>query len=259
MATLSVVIVTRNEERNIGACLESVQWADEIIVIDMFSTDKTVEIARRFTQKIYFDGHYLNDMRKNLGFDKAACEWVLNVDADELISPELCREIKETIDSGPQHDGYFIPFKHYYMNRWMKYGGWYPSYIIRLLRKGKGRYVKEDEHNLVRIQGTVGYLKNPVIHKGFGNPVSFARKHNLYSSNIARAAFQRGEKVSLRMLFVRPPYIFCKRFLFQKGFLDGIPGLILMTEFVFFLFLEQVKLWKLYRDDKKTSTAGKPA
>lgn len=246
MSTISAVIITRNEERNIERCLESIKWVDEIILVDMFSTDRTVEITRKYTDKIYFNEHYLNDMRKNFGFEKATGDWIINIDADEVVSTDLCNEIIDVTQNNPQHDGYFIPFKHYFMNRWIKHGGWYPCYLIRLFRNGEGHFAKEDEHQLLQVRGTTGYLNNPFIHIGLGDAHSFAKKHDLYSTNIAMAAFRRGEKVSLGKLFFRPLYIFIKRFIIQLGFLDGIPGLILMSEYVYFLFLEQVKLLRLH-------------
>lgn len=252
MPTITVAVVVKNEENNIEKCLNSVKWADEIIIVDMFSTDKTVEIAKKFTDKIYSYYDYFFDIGKNFAFEKAGCDWVLSLDADEIITDDLHNEIIKVINSSPLHNGFYIPFKHYFMNKWMRHGGWYPSYIIRLFKKGCGKYTVEGAHQLLQIKGSIGYLVNPVIHMGLKNPDIFSKKHSLYSTMIAKAAFSRKEKVSFRKLFIRPPYIFIKRYIFQLGFLDGIPGLILMSQFCYYLFLEQIKLFNLYKNDKKT-------
>lgn len=163
---ISVIILTLNEEKDLPGCLESVKWADEIVIIDSFSSDKTIEIAKRFKCKIFqkkFEGF---GELKNYAISKTSNKWILNLDADERVTEELRKEM-EKIFENPEFDGYYFPRKSYVGKKWLKYGGQYPSYQLRLFKKDKGGFEDFVIHERVRMEGNVGYMKNDLIHYNF--------------------------------------------------------------------------------------------
>lgn len=163
---LSVVILTLNEEKNLAACLKTVRWTDDIVIVDSFSTDKTVQVAKRFGCRVFqkrFDGF---GRLKNYAISKARNTWVLNLDADERISGKLRKEIERALEN-TEFDGYYFPRKSYVGKKWLKHGGQYPSYQLRLFRKDKGRFEDAVIHERMRVAGKTGYMKNDLIHYNF--------------------------------------------------------------------------------------------
>ncbi|UCC91212.1 MAG: glycosyltransferase family 2 protein [Candidatus Aenigmatarchaeota archaeon] len=165
---VSVSIITLNEERDLPECLESVKWADEIVVVDSFSSDKTVEIAKKFGCKIFQEdaGGRRLAILKNYAISKTRKDWVLSLDADEVITPELRKETEEVLKN-PKFDGYYFPRKSYIGKKWVKHAGQYPSYQLRLFKKDRGRFENSLVHERVKINGKVGYMKNDMIHYNF--------------------------------------------------------------------------------------------
>ena len=159
MEKVSVTIITRNEEKNILACLESVQWADEIIISDSGSTDSTATIAAKYTNKVHHDPWYGFGKQKNLCADRASYQWILNVDADERVSSDLRRDIVNILEKPDSLDGYYMPRKNYFCGQWIKRGGWYPDYNLRLYRKDFGRFSEREFHEAVVLKGKAGYLR----------------------------------------------------------------------------------------------------
>ncbi|MCK4326656.1 glycosyltransferase family 2 protein, partial [bacterium] len=210
-----------------------------------------VEICRRYTDKIYYHDSFFMSGRVNFGIEKATGDWILNIDPDERVTEELRDEIRQALKNNLSDcSGFFIPFRHYFLGQVMKYGGWWPSYIIRLYKKAQAKYGQEGHHLLVAVGGRVGYLKSPIHHIGFAKSIShFVKKHDFYSSNIALLRYEQGERSSIIRLLVRPAYIFLKRFIFMRGYKDGLGGFILMVIYVFFLFLEEAKLWALSKSE----------
>lgn len=156
MSTLSVIVITLNEERHIAACLESVAWADEIIVVDAESKDETVAIARRFTARVFIEKFRGYSGQKNFALAQARGEWVLWLDADERVTPELAEEIRRTIAAAPAAAGFEMPRKAYFLGRWIRHCGWYPGYVLRLFRRERGRFDDREVHETLLLDGEKG-------------------------------------------------------------------------------------------------------
>jgi glycosyltransferase involved in cell wall biosynthesis len=239
------VIITYNESRNIRRCLESVSWADEIVVVDSHSTDDTKIIASEFTDKIY-------DLRwegfgpaKEFAKSQATVEWILSVDADEVVTENLRDEIKGTIRSEDSKNGYFIPRRSNFLGRWIRHGGWYPDLVLRLFRKAKGEFTQRLVHEEVRVDGRKGCLKNDLLHYTDPDFDHYLEKLNRYTSLDALQLSTEGREAKLLYILLRPPLTFFKMFIFKRGFLDGVPGLILSVSSAFHVFSKYVKLWHL--------------
>lgn len=240
--SLSVVIVTLNEESNIRECLETVKWADEIIVVDSFSKDGTREIANRYTDKVYqLDRQGFGEL-KNCALSKAECDWVLSLDADERVTPDLAREIAKSIEK-PSFEGYAIPRKAYFLGRWMRHGGWYPGHVVRLFRRERGRFTDDLVHESVIVDGRVGRLSENILHYTDPNLAHYMQKLDKYTSLAALELQKRGQSFTLPQL-LHPPLLFLKMYLFRRGFLDGLPGLILSLLSSFYVLLKYAKLWE---------------
>lgn len=240
--TLSVVLATFNEEKNLSGCLESVKdLADEIIVVDGTSSDKTVEIAKRYNAKIKITTNKQNfHINKQMAIDIAACDWILQMDADEHVSKELKKEIKEEIEKNHNSDinGYWMPRKNWFLGRFLLKGGQYPDYTIRLYKRGKGKLPQKDIHEQAQVEGKVGYLKNALLHYPYANFSVYLTKWNRYNNFIANQIkddmkknnfFQRVYE-GINYLIFKPVYWFLLTFFRHKGFYDGWQG------FVFSLF-----------------------
>jgi len=250
MDKLSVVVITRNEEKNIRGCLKSVKWADEIIVVDDMSSDGTVEICREYTKKIF-----LNDSKggfhknKNLGIEKTTGGWVLSLDADEIISPELAEEIKEAINN-PGKIGYYIPRKNYFLGRWIRGCGWWPDRIIRLFKKGVTKWPL-DIHDTPRIEekNKVGYLRNSLIHYTYRSLNQYFEKFNRYTSRLAQEEFEKGIRIGKRNFLIyflmKPLFWFLRKYLLWKGFRDGFRGLFISLSSALVIFVTYAKLWEI--------------
>lgn len=233
MPKLSVVLATHNEENNIGACLESIKClAGEIVIVDGSSTDKTRVIGKSFGAKIFIVPNRLMFHRnKQLALEKASGEWILQLDADERVMPSLCEEIKSTINHQPSTiNGYYIPRKNYFLGKWLRKGGQYPDYIIRVVRRGKAYFPCETVHEQIKVEGKVNYLKNPLIHLANANLKSYFIKAEIYTSETAlKLKKEKARKniiSSFNFLVVKPIYTFFNIFIRHKGFVDGFYGLL---------------------------------
>jgi glycosyltransferase involved in cell wall biosynthesis len=243
---LSAVIITHNEEANIEECLRSVAWADQIVVVDAMSSDSTCEIARRYTTCVFpkpWEGYV--EARKH-GLAKAEGEWVLALDADERITPELRAEI-ETQLKEPGSDGYMIPRKAYFLGRWIRHCGWYPGYVIRLVRKDRAWVTDKRVHEGMRVDGSVGTLTNPILHYTYPTVRTYFGRFNRYTSLAAEELFAEGRPARLTDILLRPPFQFLKMYFAKLGILDGLQGLVLCTFSSFYVFVKYVKLWELWR------------
>lgn len=195
MTTISAVIVAFNEEANIKACLESVKWTDEIILVDSFSTDKTVEIAKQYSAKIFQKKWKGFAADKDFGVTKAASEWIVLIDADERITEKLKEEIKEKLNKVSEYDGYFIPRKNYFSGKWIKHCGWYPNYMLRLFKKDKGRHDKREVHERVVVEGKVGYLKELLEHYSYKSVSDYRQRFDRYTSLEAQEMMRNNARV----------------------------------------------------------------
>lgn len=240
---LSVVIITKNEERNIRECLETVNWADEIIVVDSFSTDNTVEIARGYTDKVFQRAFTNYADQRNFAASLASCPWILVVDADERVTPDLKAEIQQVL-SDNSFSGYRIPHLDYIFGKPIRHGGWYPQYHVRLYRKDMGRWEGE-VHEKVILEGKVGCLRNPLIHYSHLRIANFLHKLNQYTSVEADYLYRRGQRTNILKLIFWPPVVFVYKYFYRLGFLDGFHGLVLAVLLACYHFVKHAKLLEL--------------
>ncbi len=245
---LSVVISAFNEEKKITNCLESVKWADEIVFINNLSTDRTAEIARKYTTKIYTqkNDHNNIDLQKNLGIEKAIGEWVLLLDGDEIIPPELAKEIQSTMQLGNSDiNGYEIPRKNIIFGKWIQHSGWYPDYQLRLFRRGLGKYEKKHYHEPINVGGKISKLNNPLTHHNFETISQFLYKQLIiYAPNEAEDLLRKGYRFDWRGAIRLPMSEFLSRFFAREGYKDGLHGLILAILMGFYHFAIFVYLWE---------------
>ncbi len=245
MEKISVAIITKNEELNIRECLESVKWADEIVVVDNGSTDQTRQICQEFQARVYQEEWKGFPRQKNSAIEKTRNEWVLSLDADERVSPDLRQEIERVLGGESSTDGYFIARKNFFLGRWIKHCGWFPDYNLRLFRKSRGHFLERAVHERVEIQGKVGYLKNPLEHKTYRTLTDFFARMDRYSTLAAREMFREGRRYRFRDTFFRPPFTFLQMYLLQAGFLEGYLGFLLSALYSFYTFAKYSKLKEL--------------
>ena len=249
MFPVSVVIVTKNEEKNIEDALKSVADADEIIIVDSFSTDRTIEICKAYTGKIFQHEWQGFAGQKQLAVDYASGPWVLLLDADERVTPELKKEIIGNISplSSPpaSHElyGFFLPRKNFFLGKWIRYSGWWPDYTLRLFRKDKASLEDREVHEKVIVDGPTAYLKGPLEHYTYRSIADFLRKMENYSTLAAREVRKKSGAPGLFAVAVRPSITFIKMFFLKLGFLDGAYGLLLALLYSHYTFLKYVKAW----------------
>lgn len=246
MKSLSVIVITKNEERNIVECLESVRWAKEIVVVDGGSDDKTVELARQYTPKVYVKSWEGFAASKDFGLQKCAGEWILWLDADERVTIELSREIQGILEQQEIAGvGYEVSRKAFFLGRWIKHCGWYPGYVLRLFRRGDGRFSDNKVHERLEIEGPIGRLKADLLHHTDPNLWHYYEKFNRYTSLAAEELSDQGEVFRIGQLIVRPIWTFIRMYFIKSGFLDGVQGLILCVLSASYVFTKYAKLWEL--------------
>jgi len=221
---LSVVIITLNEEAKIKDCLESVAWADEIIVVDSFSEDSTVEIARNYTDKIYQREFAGFGEQKNFALSKTSGDWILSIDADERVTFELQEEIKRTL-ANPRACGYYMRVKSYFLGKWIKHCGWWPGYHLRLFRRDCGRFTDRLVHEAVQVDGPTAKLKNPLEHHPFFSVSDLIKKADTYSTLGAKVMVAEGKSSSSCHALTHSAFAFLKTYFIKMGILDGWRGL----------------------------------
>jgi len=242
---VSVYVLTTNNRRTIERCLKSLFWAKELIVLDSFSQDGTYEICKQYTDKIYRRNWTGHRDQYQYAADLTTQDWIMFVDADEEIPPELSDEVRMELDGrAKEFDGYFVYRRTYYLGRWIRYGGWYPDGEIRLYRKEKGRW-EGGLHAKLVVDGKIGVLKNQYLHYTYGNISDQIQTIDRYSNVAARDLFGGGEKFSLFKLLFHPPFRFVKEYLLKLGFRDGLPGLIIIVSTMFYVFIKYAKFWEL--------------
>jgi len=228
---ISVVILTCNNQDTIKNCLESASWAGEIVIVDSFSSDKTLEIARQYTDKIWqrqWPGFF---QQWNFAIAQATREWVFVLASDEYISPELKKEIEGAISEKSEIAGYFLPRKTYFLNKWIRYCGWYPDYGVRLFKKGMGKFDNRKVHESMVLTGTARRFKNPIIHYSYSTISDYIVRMNMYTSLTAEQMADDGVKLDMKNIkkiaVKKSIKTFWKMYVRQRGFLDGMHGFIL--------------------------------
>ena len=246
MRKLSVAIITFNEESNIARALKSVSFADEIVVVDSHSTDKTVEICKEFGATVTlreFAGHV---DQKNFALGLTEHDWVLSLDADEVITDGLKDEIIQVLNADNIKDGYKMPRLAFYLGRWIKHSGWYPDYKTRLVNKTKAKWVGIDPSDRLELDGALGTFKNDFLHYTYQDVAHHLRTINSYTSITAERLFEKGKKTCVLDLTVRPFLVLIKKYFLKLGFLDGIPGLVIAITTAFYTFSKYLKLRELW-------------
>jgi len=243
MVNLSVVVITKNEEACLAECLESVKWAGEIIVVDDESADKTVEIARKYTEKIFPRKMDVEGKHRNWAYAQALNLWVLSLDADEKVTPELRLEIEEAIKS-QGCVAYDIPLRNFIGSYWVKYGGWYPASKVRLFRKDKFKYEEAKVHPRVFIDGQCGHLKSDIIHKGYPSLEHFLNSVNRQSTLEAEKWINTERRMNLVWITWRSVDRFFRRYLRKKAYKDGLYGFVI----AYFDSLYQILSYLKYKE-----------
>jgi glycosyltransferase involved in cell wall biosynthesis len=240
--SLSVVIITRNEAQAIRDCLESVRFADQIVVLDSGSTDGTPGICRECGAAVHAGGDWPGfGPQKNRAIALATGDWVLSLDADERVTPELRAEIQGVL-AAPRADAYRMPRRSRYLTRYMRHSGWYPDHVTRLFRRGRARFSDDLVHERLIVEGSVGTLANPLLHEAFTSAEEVLDKVNRYSSAGAEMAHRRGRRASLAGAVLRGAWSFFRTYFLKAGFLDGREGFMLAVSNAEGTYYRHVKL-----------------
>ena len=224
MAKLSVILITKNEATNICACLESVGWADEIIVVDAGSSDGTAEICRGLGAQVYVHDWPGFGMQKNRALSYATNEWVFSIDADERVTPELASQLIEAMQKG-REDGFYAPRLSQFCGTFIRHSGWYPDYVLRLFKKSKGRFSDDMVHERVILEGAAGRLSSPLLHYSYMTEADVTRKSEQYATAAALQMHRNGKKAALADAPIRAGWAFVRTYCLRLGFLDGSAGL----------------------------------
>jgi glycosyltransferase involved in cell wall biosynthesis len=253
MATpkLTAAIITFNEEKNICRCLESVRWTDELIVVDSFSTDRTVELARQYTDKVLqrtWAGHVL---QKQFALEQATGDWIISLDADEELSPGAAAEIKSVLSAAPADvNGYSFPRQSFYLGRWIKHGGWYPDRKVRLVRRGHARWGGEDPHDKLAADGQTRELRGKINHYVYADISQQLRTVDSFSRITAQQWHEQGRRAGAGVMIFKTVGKFFETYVWKLGMLDGMPGLIISGISSYYVFLKYAKLWELQKGRK---------
>jgi glycosyltransferase involved in cell wall biosynthesis len=247
---VSVIVITKDEEASIAETLRSVSWADEIVVVDSGSTDRTVAISRELGARVVVAADWPGfGAQKNRALAEARGDWVLSLDADEQVTPQLREEIAKAIAAPAAHDAYEMPRLSRYCGRYIRHGGWWPDYVTRLFRRGKARFSDDLVHEKLIVDGTTGRLANHLVHHAFENLEEVLRKVDQYSSANARMLHARGRKGSLAKAILHGSWAFVRTYVLRAGFLDGRHGFMLAVSNAEGTYYRYLKLMLL--DEKR--------
>ena len=253
--TLSVAMIAMNEEANLPRTLESVRWADEIIVVDSGSRDRTIEIAQSFGAKTSYHAFAGHGEQKNVALDLCTSDWILLLDADEVLTPGLQQEIRQVLaaEDGrePQYDAYWIPRLNLIFGRWMRHGGFYPDRKLRLFKRGSARLSEGvGPHSTPQFEGPRGKLKHDMLHYAYPDMNIYLEHMNRYSSEIAELLVKRGRCSKSLSSFLwnavaNPAATFVYNYFFRLGFLDGREGLLLHLNHSVYIHWKFIKAWRI--------------
>ncbi|HUF80079.1 MAG TPA: glycosyltransferase family 2 protein [Burkholderiales bacterium] len=226
--SLSVIIICSNNEGTIRRCLESVAWADEIVVVESGSADRTVEISREFTAHVHqtpdFPGY---GPQKNRALELATGDWVFSLDSDEWVTPELRAEIEGAVATPRDNDSFMVPRRSSFCGRFMRHSGWWPDYVRRLFRRGTARFSDDQGHDRLIVTGATGRLSSPLLHETVTSLDQVIDKMNVYSAMTARSLHQKGRRASIVTALLHGAWAFFRTYFVRAGFLDGREGFML--------------------------------
>jgi glycosyltransferase involved in cell wall biosynthesis len=248
---LSAAIITKNEERNIERCLKALTFVDETVVVDSGSTDRTVEICERSGCRIIraaWEGYGKN---KQLAVDSVTNDWVLSVDADEEVTPELAREIEAVLSGETVLSGYKIRWRSCYLGRWIKHSGWNRKIKLKLFDRTRGGFTDDYLHETVKIEGEVGRLKGVLRHYTYPDLDAVTGKACVTTQMAAGAMYSQGKRSTIFKAYLHATWTYLKTFVFNLGFLDGWLGHVLATNTAYAVFLKYLRLWEKGRDSRE--------
>ena len=251
MNNISVVVLTKNEEKRICPCLDSVKWADEIILVDDESTDRTIEIARKYTDKIFTRKMDVEGRHRNWAYGLASNDWVLSLDADEIVTPELREEIIEALKNNPKENGFTIPRRNYIGDYWVRHGGWYPAAQLKLFRKDKFRYEEVGVHPRAFMDEPCGHLKKDLIHYSYRDIEDFLNKLNNQTTREAEKWFAQDKPMRLGRFLYRSLDRFLRTYVGRKGYKDGFIGFIIAYFASLYQFISYLKYRELSSERRK--------
>jgi glycosyltransferase involved in cell wall biosynthesis len=244
---LTVTVIARNEAANIAAALESVAWADEIVVVDAESTDETVAIARRFTGRVVTRAWSGYVDQKNHAAGLASHDWILSLDADERAMPGLEKEVRAALAGDPAAHGHRMPRLAFYLGRWIRTTDWYPDQQLRLYDRRHGRWVGRHVHESVDVTGAVGTLRSGLQHFPYRDIAHHVQTIDRYTTLAARQMAEGGRRARLLDIVVRPPLAFLRNYVVRGGFRDAGPGLVVSLLNSYYVMLKFAKLWESTR------------
>jgi glycosyltransferase involved in cell wall biosynthesis len=244
---VTATIICRDEVEKIRGALESVRFCDEVVVVDSGSTDGTVEVCRQFADRVVETSWPGYVAQQNFARTLGRNPWVLSIDADERVTPELAREIGSVLATEPTLDAFRISRHVHYLGRWIDHSGWYPEERTRLFRKDRATWKGVDPHYEVAVAGRVGRLRGEIVHYTYDDMADHVRTLNRFSSLLASEHRRRGRRFSWPVLLIRPVLEFLKKYVLKRGFLDGAPGFFVASFSAFYVFLKIAKLWEAER------------
>ncbi|MBN1596623.1 glycosyltransferase family 2 protein [candidate division FCPU426 bacterium] len=246
---ISAVVHTYNEEQNIQACLETLNFADEVVVVDNDSTDATVALARAAGARVVnFPGPCgYPEPARVFGLAQLRMDWVFILDADERVSPELQAELLACKDDPNSLAGYWVPIRNYHFGRWLKRGGLYPDWHLRFFRRAAGSYPEVGLHRGVKVQGPTGHLRGHIAHYSYRSIEHYFDKFNTYTTLEARRIIARQRRPNGYALVTKPLHRFCKAYVLQGGFRDGLPGFLFHCFSAAYVFCSELKVWHHYQ------------
>jgi len=258
MPTLSVILITRNEEANLGDCLASLEGiAQQIVVVDTNSSDQTLEIAKNYGAVIAQPPDWPGfGPQKNRALDLASGDWILSLDADERLTPALRSEILTAIHHSAHVNCFAIPRLSWYCGRFIRHSGWNPDYVDRLFRRGTARFSEDLVHERLIPDGQIAQLENPMLHFSFMNYSQVLQKIDRYSSASAEQAFAKGKKSSPAKAVIHGMWSFFRTYIVRAGFLDGAQGLALAISNGQGTYYRYMKLWFLHEEAKESAGKG---
>ena len=243
--SLSVVTMTKNSADKVKDCLESVKWCDDIVIVDDFSTDNTLRIVKAYTNNIYQHKWKNEGKQRNFAYSKAKNEYILSLDSDERVTPELKEELIKLIEGGFKFNGYNIPHRNYIGDTWIQHGGWYPNRKLKLFKKSEFRYAEEEYHPPAIMEGERQDLKGEIIHFTYKDFTNMVNKIDHQTTYEAKKWYRDKRKMSLIRALRKASDRSWKAFLLKQGFRDGLLGFILAVFAGFYQILSYAKYWEL--------------
>ncbi len=244
MIQLSVIVITKNEEDNIEDCLRSVSFADDIVVVDAESRDTTVLKAKKFTPKVFIRPWLGFASAKRFAVQQTKHDWILWLDADERVTPELAGEIEKILSTNPQRSAFTVARRAYFLGKWIQHSGWYPGRVARLFHKERAVFNDAAVHEGLETEGETGTLVNDLIHYTDPNIYHYFSKFNRYTTLAAEELEKKGKFFNLTDILIRPWWQFMRMYFFRLGFLDGVQGLLLALFSSAYVFTKYAKRWE---------------